>query len=378
MPEYIPPASRLITLPDHFVMRGGGKLSGAKVAYESYGQLNGARTNAVLILTGLSPSAHATSTEDDPSIGWWETMVGPGLPIDTNQWHVICVNALGSCKGSTGPASANPSTGEPYRLSFPDLSIEDIADAAAAVVQALGITQLACVIGASMGGMSSLALIARHPNLTKQHINISGATHSTPFASAIRSIQREAIRTDAYWRGGQYDLNNYPERGMMTARKLGLISYRSALEWDGRFGRDAAGERGSSSPHFNPELPVELYLDYHARKFARAFDPNSYLYLSRSIDRFDLRDSCALSDLHLDCALVLGTKTDLLFPLHQQDEIAQGLQAGGAEVTFLAMDSEEGHDAFLIDMARFGPPMDSFLSTLLPQTRSAVPTLVHL
>lgn len=377
MPDYISPATRFIPLPSRFTMRRGGELNGARVGYESYGHLNEARDNAILILTGLSPSAHAASNQDDPGVGWWEAMLGPGRPIDTDRWHVICINALGSCKGSTGPASVDPAMGEPYRLSFPDLSVEDVADAAAAAITSLGITRLACIIGASMGGMSSLALIARHPHLARHHINISGAIHSTPFASAIRSVQREAIQTDAYWCEGQYDNDQYPERGMITARKLGLISYRSALEWDGRFGRDTAEEQGSSNPQFTPELPVEFYLDYHARRFARSFDPNSYLYLSRSIDRFDLTESCTLADLHLDRALVIGVKTDILFPLHQQDEIAQGLKSGGTEVTFLAMDSQEGHDAFLIDIRRFGPPVASFLASLLPQTQASSSTLVN-
>ncbi len=377
MPESISSATRFIPLPNGFTMRRGGELNGARVGYESYGLLNGSRDNVILILTGLSPSAHVASNHDDPGVGWWEAMVGPGCPIDTDQWHVICINALGSCKGSTGPASVDPVTGEPYRLSFPDLSIEDVADAAAAAIKSLGVTRLACVIGASMGGMSSLALIARHPHLTRHHINISGAIHSTPFASAIRSVQREAIQTDAYWRGGRYDQDQYPERGMITARKLGLISYRSALEWDGRFGRDTAVEQWSSSSKFTPELPVEFYLDYHARRFAWSFDPNSYLYLSRCIDRFDLTESCTLADLHLDRALVIGVKTDILFPLHQQDQIAQGLSSGGTEVRFVPMDSEEGHDAFLIDIRRFGPPIASFLASLLPQTRTSSSTLVN-
>ncbi|TFC32099.1 homoserine O-acetyltransferase [Cryobacterium sp. MDB1-18-2] len=373
MPEFISSATRFVALPDGFPMKRGGVLNGSRIAYESYGNLNETRNNVILILTGLSPSAHAASHEDDPTVGWWEGMIGPGRPVDTDEWHVICINALGSCKGSTGPASVDPRTGESYRLSFPELSIEDIADAAASAVRALGIPHVECVIGASMGGMASLALITRHPELVRNHINISGAVHSTPFASAIRSVQREAIQTDAYWRRGQYNQEQYPENGMITARKLGLISYRSALEWDGRFGRDKAGEWGSSSPHFAPELPVEMYLDYHARRFARTFDPNSYLYLSRSIDRFDLGDMGTLAGMHLERAMVIGVRSDLLFPLHQQDQIAEGLRTGGTDVTFLAMESEEGHDAFLIDLRRFGPPIARFLSSLLPQLRDAAP-----
>jgi homoserine O-acetyltransferase len=369
--EFIPPATRFIDLPAAFAMKRGGVLHGARIAYESWGRLNAARDNVVLILTGLSPSAHAAAHADDPEPGWWEAMLGPGKPIDTERWHVICVNSLGSCYGSTGPASLNPDTGEPYRLDFPDLSIEDIADAAAFVVRALGFERLACVIGNSMGGMSALALLARHPGLARSHINISGAVHALPFSIAIRSLQREAIRRDPHWNQGRYDETHYPENGMATARKLGVITYRSALEWDGRFGRARleAGRRCDGDP-FGPEFQVEGYLEGHARRFVRSYDPNCYLYLSRCMDRFDLGESwgCsadeALSRLHLDKALTIGVRSDILFPWRQQRQIAKGLRAGGVDARFLPLESPQGHDAFLVDAARFGPAVSGFLSAL--------------
>ncbi|MEO3781510.1 homoserine O-acetyltransferase [Micromonospora sp. B11E3] len=373
MREFIPPATRFITLPDGFAMRRGGVLDGARVAYEAVGRLNEARDNVVLILTGMSPDAHVAAHPDDPTPGWWEHMVGPGKPIDTDRWHVLCVNALGSCKGSTGPASLNPTTGEHYGLGFPELSIEDVSDAAAVVVRALGIDTLACVIGASMGGMSALSLLVRHPGLARSHINISGAVHSLPYAIAIRSLQREAIQSDPKWSLGRYrdDARHYPRTGMLLARKLGMMTYRSAREWDQRFGRTRlAAERWAANGPFSAEFQVESYLQAHADRFVHNFDPNSYLYLSRCIDLFDLGESCgstaeaALSRLRLDAALVIGVETDTLFPLHQQRQIADGLSKGGTDVQLSPLESDEGHDAFLVDIARFGPPVAKFLSVI--------------
>ncbi|MFC9229875.1 homoserine O-acetyltransferase [Streptomyces decoyicus] len=369
MREFIPPATRFIDLPAGFAMKRGGALYGARIAYETFGRLNAARDNIILILTGLSPDAHAASHADDPTPGWWEVMLGPGKPIDTDRWHVICVNSLGSCKGSTGPASIDPDTGEPYRLEFPELSVEDIADAAAFTVRALGFERLACVIGTSLGGMSALALLARHPDLARSHINISGAVHALPFSIAVRSLQREAIRVDPQWNQGRYDAENYPRRGMLTARKLGMMTYRSAQEWDSRFGRARLSpDRRTDEEQFGLEFEVEGYLDFHAHRFLHRFDPNSYLYLSHCMDQFDLGDSCggtadeALSRLRLEKALVIGVQTDILFPLRQQRKIAEGLSASDADVQFLSLESPEGHDAFLVDINRFGPPVAKFLS----------------
>ncbi|MFG2049417.1 homoserine O-acetyltransferase [Micromonospora sp. NPDC048935] len=373
MREFIPAATRFVTLPDGFAMKRGGVLDGARVAYEAVGRLSEARDNVVLVLTGMSPDAHVAAHDEDPTPGWWEHMVGPGRPIDTDRWYVICVNALGSCKGSTGPASVDPATGEPYGMTFPQLSIEDIADAAAVLVRALGFDTLSCVVGASMGGMSALSLLLRHPGLARNLINISGAVHALPYAIAVRSLQREAIRSDPRWSQGRYrdDALHYPRSGMRLARKLGMLTYRSAREWDQRFGRTRlTGKRGTDDLPFDPEFRVEGYLQAHADRFAHHFDPNSYLYLSRCIDLFDLGESCggtpeaALAGLSLDAALVIGVETDTLFPLRQQRQIADGLREGGTEVQFKALESDEGHDAFLVDVARFGPPIAKFLSLI--------------
>ena len=371
MTEFIPPHTRFFDLPSPFAMKRGDALLGAHVAYETWGALNATRDNAILILTGLSPSAHAASHADNLEPGWWEAMLGAGKPIDTNRWFVICVNTLGSCKGSTGPASIDPATGETYRLAFPELSIEDIANAAHALVQGLGIERLACTIGCSMGGMSVLAYALQHPGSTRAQINISGAAQSLPFSIAIRSLQREAIRLDPKWNEGAYTDASYPENGMRMARKLGVLTYRSSLEWTGRFGRVRLdGEHREGDDPFGLEFQVESYLEGHARRFVRQFDPNCYLYLGRSMDWFDLAEYgggdalAALRTIALERALVIGVETDILFPLQQQEQLGDGLRAGGADVTFAPLASPQGHDAFLVDIARFGPAVGDFLRGL--------------
>lgn len=369
MTEFIPPGTRWFDLPSPFAMKRGGALHGARIAYETWGTLNAAATNAVLIVTGLSPDAHAAAHADNPEPGWWEAMLGAGKPIDTERWFVVCVNSLGSCKGSTGPASVNPATGALYRLDFPELSVEDGADAAFEVVRGLGIERLACVIGNSMGGMTALSFLQRHRGVAHSHINISGAARALPFSIAIRSLQREAIRLDPLWNGGAYTDASYPESGMRMARKLGVITYRSALEWDGRFGRVRLdSDRRDDEDPFGLEFEVESYLEAHARRFVRRFDPNCYLYLSRSMDWFDLGESCGggpvhgLADIHIERALAIGVHTDILFPVQQQREIAEGLRAGGSQSEFLPLESPQGHDAFLVDFDRFGPAVAGFLA----------------
>jgi len=360
-------ATRYFDLPSPFPMKRGGALHGARLAYETWGELNADRSNALLILTGLSPSAHAASNANDPSAGWWEDMLGPGKPIDTNRWFVICANTLGSCKGSTGPASIDPDNGELYRLDFPDLTLEDAADASYELVRGLGIARLDCLLGNSMGGMTALGYLVRHPGSVRRHISISTAPQAQPFAIAIRSLQREAIRLDPNWNQGHYDDEKYPEAGMSIARKLGVITYRSAMEWVGRFARIRLDHDQREGDPFGAEFAVESYLVGHARKFVRSFDPNSYLYLSRASDWFDIAEygegkvAQALKRVDVESALVIGVETDILFPLSQQQEIADGLTAAGVRVDFVALDSPQGHDAFLVDIARFGAAIRGFL-----------------
>jgi homoserine O-acetyltransferase/O-succinyltransferase len=366
MTEFIPPATQFVDLPSPFPMKRGGELHQSRMAFETWGTLNSDKSNAILILTGLSPNAHAASSAANPDQGWWEAMLGPGKAIDTNHWFVICVNTLGSCKGSTGPASLHPD-GHPYRLRFPDLSIEDCANSSVVVVRSLGITQLNCVIGNSMGGMTALALMHLHKGIARRHINISGSAQALPFSIAIRSLQREAIRLDPLWANGDYSDSNYPESGMRIARKLGVVTYRSAIEWDGRFGRVRFDNECAPDDPFGQEFEVERYLEGHARRFVHQFDPNSYLYLSRSMDWFDLSEYAggdimkALANISVHSALAIGVQTDILFPLQQQQQIADGLALGGCDAHCLALPSPQGHDAFLVDIERFGPAVKNFL-----------------
>lgn len=368
-------ARRWFDLPSPFPMKRGGALRGARLAYETWGTLDAARGNGVMILTGLSPSAHAASSSGDPSPGWWEDMVGPGKYIDTDRWFVICPNTLGSCKGSTGPADIDPDTGEPYRTTFPELTLDDAARAAHALVRHLGIERLACLVGNSMGGMCALAYLLQAPGSARSHVSISTAPQAQPFAIAIRSLQREAIRLDPNWNDGHYDDEHYPETGMSIARKLGVITYRSAMEWVGRFARIRLDSDQREDDPFGVEFQVESYLAAHARRFVRSFDPNSYLYLSRASDWFDVCDyvprragedntAAALQRTGLERALVIGVETDILFPLSQQEQIADGLRAGGADVDFVVLDSPQGHDAFLVDIPRFGNAIARLLGSL--------------
>ena len=345
----------------------GGTINSPFFAYETWGRLNARADNAVLLFTGLSPSAHATSSPADPSAGWWEFMTGPGKPIDSDRYFVICVNSLGSCFGSTGPASENPETGQKYRLDFPVLHLEDVAKSAHRVVRHLGIERLFAVVGASMGGMTALGYTLMFPGQAAGLVSISSATGSLPFSIALRSLQREIIRKDPAWRDGRYADDAPPIEGMRLARKLGMITYRSTQEWSERFGRDRVkrdGGSGSTKP-FEVEFEVESYIQDRANKFIGSFDANCYLYLSRASDLFDAADHGdslkeALARADIDRALVIGVQTDFLFPPQQQQTLADGLAEVCSDVEFALLDSIQGHDSFLIDKDRFCPAVASF------------------
>ena len=363
----MPDARRAITIDGTFPMLHG-TIESPTIAYETWGELSPARDNAVLIFTGLSPSAHAASSPDDPSSGWWEDMIGPDKPIDTSRNFVVCVNSLGSCFGSTGPASTDPATGRTYRLDFPVLALEDVARAGQAVVEALGIGRLHAVVGASMGGMTALAYAVAYPGRADGVLLISSAARCLPFAIALRSLQRELIRSDPAWRDGQYPVDQPPISGMRLARKLGMITYRSAEEWAGRFGRERATDdvaSGTGPRRFGIDFEVESYLEAHADKFIGAFDANCYLYLSRAMDLFDVADhggsvAAGLARVRAKRALVIGVESDFLFPPNQQQEVAEGLRQGVDEVDFKRLASIQGHDSFLVDMDRFRPAIASF------------------
>lgn len=349
-----------------------GSLESPTIAFETWGELNFQRDNGVLLFTGLSPSAHAASSPADPSTGWWEQMLGEGKPIDTTKYHVVCVNSLGSCFGSTGPSSINPETGEPYRMSFPVLTIEDIAQAGHEVIKHLELNKLHAVVGASMGGMTALAYSVLYPEVSEGLVSISATPRAAPFAIALRSLQREIIMSDPDWQGGNYALDEEPSRGMRLARKLGMLTYRSSAELEHRFGRELIPEERQTGKPFGLDFEVESYLESHANKFVGTFDANSYLYLSRAMDLFDIADhggsvEAGLDRVGAERALVIGVETDLLFPISHQQRIADGLSNGKREVQFFNLPSLQGHDAFLVDMDRFRPILCDFFNCTMNQ-----------
>jgi homoserine O-acetyltransferase len=362
-------ARKLFQYPGTFEMRRGGVLSQPTIAYETWGELNSKKDNAVLIYTGLSPSAHAASSPDDPAPGWWEDIVGPSRPIDTRKYFVICINSLGSCFGSTGPTSTDPATGEPYRMSFPVLTLDDVAVAGKVVIDHMGIDSLYALVGPSMGGMTALSMAVQFPGISRSLVVISAGARSSPYAIALRSLQREMIRRDPEWQEGNYPAGAGagPISGMRLARKLGMITYRSGKEWDIRFGRERISGERKTGDSFGVDFEVEAYLEHHAQKFTGQFDANCYLYLSRASDLFDVAEyggsiRAALKKVEADRILIVGVKSDFLFGIEQQRELAADFKAAGRPVTLVELDSIQGHDSFLVDMDRFRPLLGGFFS----------------
>jgi homoserine O-acetyltransferase len=369
-------ASGVAELPQPFRLWRGGELPAASIAWESWGRLNADRSNAILLFTGLSPSSHAASTPQNPEEGWWERMIGPGLALDTDRWFVMCVNSLGSCFGSTGPASVNAATGAPWQVDFPEIAVEDLARAGYEAARTLGIDTLHAVVGPSLGGMVVLAFAACVPGGARHLVSISGSGAASAFAIALRSVQREAVMSDPAWLNGRYRPEEGPRAGMRIARKLGTITYRGAEEWRVRFARQGLTPRGEIAARqfvarypsgFAPRFAVEGYLEAQAERFVRIFDPNCYLYLSRAMDCFDIAEHGDPAEVFarsgLRSALVIGVESDFLFSIDEQALAATQLQQAGIPARFARLPSIEGHDAFLVDLDRFDPEIRGFLAS---------------
>ena len=345
-----------ITIESGLALKRGGALTRPAIAYESWGDLNATRDNAILIFTGLSASAHAHSSPEDANPGWWESMIGPGKPLDTRRFFVICMNTLGSCFGSTGPAAVNPATGRRYGASFPAITVEDIAAAGARLLDGLGIMRAAAVLGPSLGGMVALAFAAEFPDRARALVSISGALRSTALSIGLRSAQRQAVRLDPKWRNGNYPSDDPPVEGLKLARRIGTLTYRSAAELDKRFGPG------------NKETIAD-YLERQANLFVRRFDANSFLVISEAMDRFDLAAThggldAAFRAARIERALVVGVESDWLFPPTQQTEAANALKAAGVPTELKLLPSFEGHDSFLVDTARFGETLSRFFANI--------------
>ncbi len=369
--EHTSKGTESLVIADSLKMKRGGSLTRPSLAYETWGKLSKTKDNVIVILTGLSANSHVASSSANPKPGWWEGMVGPDKAINTNKYYVVCINSLGSCFGSTGPASINEITGEPFRLTFPELTIDDMAKASRLLLDKLDIANIHTLIGPSMGGMHALALVIQNYKFVKNLIAISTAFQSLPYAIAIRSIQREVIRKDPLWKNGYYTHDNPPLNGVRIARKLGMISYRSANEWAHRFGRKKSSKDKITQNTFGIEntsfeFEIESYLEHLAIKFQDVFDANCYLYLSRSIDWFDVLDYGSsskevLGKTGLESAMILGVESDILFPINQQKELAEYLSTNSTKVVYKSLDCVQGHDSFLVDIERFSKEITCYL-----------------
>jgi homoserine O-acetyltransferase len=345
-----------------FVCEWGGVLPEITLAYETWGERSASGDNSVLVHTGLSASSHARSHARNPSPGWWEDFIGPGAALDTDRFHIICSNVLGGCYGSTGPASRRPDSGQPWATDFPIVSVGDMVRAQLLLLDHLGIEKLHAAIGASLGGMQSLMLAALAPQRVDRIVSISAAIGSHPQSIALRFVQRQALMSDPEWRGGRYYGVSFPHRGQKVARQIGAITYRSGPEWEKRFGRERIAD---TTPRLGEDFQVESYLAHQGEKFCLQYDANSYLYISKAMDLFDLSALDADGQPYVERIVcpsqVIGVTSDLLFPIWQQREVARYLKKNDAPVTFLEIDAPYGHDTFLVEREKVGNPVKRYL-----------------
>lgn len=291
-PSYTSGITQKFECKQPLLLDWGGILPSFEIAFESWGELNADRSNAILLHTGLSASSHAHSTETNPKPGWWEKFIGPGLALDTTKYHVICTNVIGSCYGSTGPSSKDPANGQRYATRFPILTMEDMVRAQFRLLDHLGIQKLYASVGSSMGGMQSLAAAVMNPHRVGRIASISGCARSHPYSIALRHTQRQVLMVDPNWNRGFYYSDGpngpkvLPHAGMKLAREIATVTYRSGPEWEQRFGRRRADP--SKPPALCPDFLIETYLDHAGEKWCLEYDPNSLLYISKAMDLFDL------------------------------------------------------------------------------------------
>jgi len=355
--------------PHEFVLECGEKLSPITVAYETYGRLNPSGDNAILILHALTGSAHAAGRhkEDDRKPGWWDPMVGPGRPLDTDRYFVICSNVLGSCYGTTGPSSLNPITGKPYGLDFPVVTVRDMVRVQRVLLKALGVKRLVTAIGGSLGGMQALEWGVLYPELLSSLIVIAAPGRTSAMNIAFNTVQREAIYMDPAWQGGNYYGTPGPERGLALARMIGTITYKSDESWTFKFGRVMNGQPGDFF-RLGSRFEVENYLYYQGRKLVERFDANCYLYLTKAMDLHDVGRGFssyeeALSRIKCPC-LVIGISSDILYPPYQVKEIADIINKTGGRAVYKELVSPYGHDAFLIEFTKLGAMVAEFLKEI--------------
>ncbi len=347
----------------------GAVLAPFSIAYQTYGTLNPERSNAVLVCHALTGDQHVANIHPvTGKPGWWETVVGPGKPVDTNRYFVICSNVIGGCMGSTGPSSTNPRTGKPYGLDFPVITIGDMVRAQARLIDYLGIPDLFCVIGGSMGGMQVLEWAARYKDRVFTALPIAATARHSSQNIAFHEVGRQAVMADPDWRGGRYlEEGTNPRKGLAVARMAAHITYLSDEALHRKFGRNLQ-DRQAVTFGFDADFQIESYLRYQGKAFVDRFDANSYLYITRAMDYFDLPADHG----GILANAFMGTKTrfcvisftsDWLYPTRESRSIVHALNAVAANVSFVEISSDKGHDAFLLDEPELFATIRGFLDS---------------
>ncbi len=364
--------------PHELYLQSGRILGPIHVTYETYGTLSPRKDNVVLVCHALSGDAHAAGyhSPQDRKPGWWDPMIGPGRAIDTNRYFVICSNVLGSCKGTTGPASINPRTGKPWGMSFPIVTVRDMVRVQALLLDRLEIPGILCVIGGSMGGMQALEWAVRFPDRVRSAVPISTTGASSPMSIGFNKICRRAIMSDPNWRGGDYYGQEPPRDGLAIARMIGHLTFMSEASMWRKFGRRISGREGIFA--FTAQYDVERYLHYNGYKFTERFDANSYLYLTKALDIFDLGDGFAggmeeaLAQVRARIRFITFT-SDWLYPPEDTDRMEAILRRLGKRVEHIRVESDYGHDAFLVEYDLYAHHVSAFLEEVQAEVRAADP-----
>ncbi|MEM6664831.1 MAG: homoserine O-acetyltransferase [Pseudomonadota bacterium] len=349
---------------------GGGEVAPLSVGYQTYGTLNAEKSNAILICHALTGDQHAANTHPmTGKEGWWNLMIGPGKPLDTDRFFFICANVVGGCMGTTGPASTNPQTGKPYGLDLPVITIGDMVRAQAMLLDALGIDTLLCVAGGSMGGMQVLEWVAKYPDRVFAALPIATAAKHSAQNIAFHEVGRQAVMADPDWRGGAYALDGVtPKKGLAVARMAAHVTYLSEPALHNKFGRNLQ-DRDRLTFGFDADFQIESYLRYQGMSFVDRFDANSYLYLTRAMDYFDLAADFdgVLARAFMNTGArfcVVSFTSDWLFPTAGNRDIVHALNAAGAPVSFVEIETDRGHDAFLLDIPELFTTVRAFLSSV--------------
>ena len=358
--------TKYLNITQPIELDGGQTLEEVTVAYETYGELNKERSNAILICHALTGDAHAAGWhKGDKKPGWWDIVIGPGKALDSEKYFIICSNVLGGCKGTTGPSSINPKTGKEYGLDFPVITISDMVKVQKKLVESFEINQLYAVIGGSMGGMQVLEWMVSYPKMMKKAIPIATAAMSYPQQIAFNAVGRQSIFSDPNWNGGNYyETGEIPRNGLSLARMIAHITYLSDESMDIKFGRGLQ-DKDEISYDFTVDFQVESYLKHQGETFVKRFDANSYLYITKAVDLFDLSVNDSLIDGLKDVEAkieVISVDSDWLYPTEQSTEIVTALNANDVEVSFSEIKSNYGHDAFLLEKGQLNYIFSNFLS----------------